>query len=186
MRKTSTIILLTVLLLSSACTSKQSIYEKAIADYVQTDKRGTWTDLKFQALSLEVSDRTVADSLNLLKAEFEKSRDEQIASQQKTLDYFNGLLKDNQSAKYAKQVVADQLNGSIAATQSRIDSLRNLPATYTARYKGRNPADVVAIVIKCHYRYCMPETTTAKERTETFVLTPDGKKVVGKSVRSSD
>jgi ABC-type enterochelin transport system substrate-binding protein len=142
---------LTVLLLLSACTSEQSVYEKAIADYVQTDRRGTWTDCKFKTLSIEkTADVTVADSLKTLQAEFEKSRDEQIASQQRTLDYFNGLLKDNQSAKYAKQAVPDQLNQSIATTQARIDSLHNLPVAYADRYKGRNPADVLAVEVKCH------------------------------------
>ncbi|KAA6345220.1 hypothetical protein EZS27_007196 [termite gut metagenome] len=53
MKKVSIIAALTVLLLLSACTSKQSVYEKAIADYVQTDQRGTFTDLKFKALSIE-------------------------------------------------------------------------------------------------------------------------------------
>ena len=28
--------------------SEQNKYEKAIADFVQTDKRGTWTDLQFK------------------------------------------------------------------------------------------------------------------------------------------
>ncbi|KAA6304030.1 hypothetical protein EZS27_044327, partial [termite gut metagenome] len=147
---------LTVLLLLSACTSKQSVYEKTIADYVQTDQRGTFTDLKFKALSIEkTADITVADSLKLLQAEFEKSRDEQIASQQCTLDYFNGLLTDNQSAKYAKQAVDDQLNRSIAITQARIDSLRNLPAAYAERYNGHDAADVLAVVVKCYYSYVL-------------------------------
>lgn len=101
MKKTSFIAILTALLLLSAYASERSVYEKAIADYVQTDKRGTWTDLKFEALSIEKSaDVTVADSLKLLQTKFEKSRDEQIASQQKTLNCFNGLLKENQSANY--------------------------------------------------------------------------------------
>lgn len=187
MKRTNVIAVLTALLLLSACTSEQSVYEKAIADYVQTDKRGTWTDLKFKALSVEkTADITVADSLKLLQTKFEKSRDEQIASQQKTLNYFNDLLKDNQSAKYAKQAVDDQLSQNIATATVRIDSLRNLTPEYAARYKGRNPADIVAIVVKCRYRYVMPGTTEAKELTDSFVLMPDGKKVVEKTLQIID
>lgn len=171
----------TAFLLASACTSEQSVYEKAIADYVQTDRHGTWTDCKFQALSIEkTADITVADSLKLLQTEFEKSRDEQIASQQRTLDYFNGLLKDNQSAKYAKQAVDDQLNQSIVTTQARIDSLRNLPAACTDHLKGYNSTEVLAQEIKCQYSYVLPGSDRQQERTEVFILTADGKKVIEK------
>ncbi len=171
----------TAFLLASACTSEQSVYEKAISDYVQTDRHGTWMDCKFKTLSIEkMAEITVADSLKLLQTEFEKSRDEQIASQQRTLDYFNGLLKDNQSAKYAKQAVDDELNQSIATTQARIDSLRNLPAAYTDRFKGRNPTDILAIEIKCHYSYILPGSDRQQERTEVLILTADGKKVIEK------
>ena len=42
-------------------------YEKAIAEWVQTDSNGTWTDLKFELLEvLETEDVTVSDSLRYL------------------------------------------------------------------------------------------------------------------------
>jgi hypothetical protein len=177
--KTTSVFIALLLLIS--CTHRDNEYEKAIADYVQTDKRGTWTDCKFKALSIEkLTDITVADSLKFLQAEFEKLRDEQIASQQRTLGYFNGLLKDNQSAKYAKQAVDEQLSQSIATTQARIDSLRNLPTTYTERYNGRNSADVLAQEVKCHYSYVLPGSDRQQERTEVFILTSDGDKVIEK------
>ena len=43
------------LLLLTSC-GGQSKYEKAIADFVQTDKRGTWTDLQFKVI--EMGERT--------------------------------------------------------------------------------------------------------------------------------
>ena len=186
MKRTTIIAVFTALLLASACTSEQSMYEKAIADYVQTDRHGTWTDCKFKALSIEkTADITVADSLKLLQTEFEKSRDEQIASQQRTLGYFNGLLKDNQSAKYAKQAMAEQLNNSIVTTQARIDSLRNLPAAYADRYKGCNPAEVIVVAVKCHYSYVLPGSDRQQERTEAFILSPDGKRVLTKDINTN-
>lgn len=42
-------------------------YEKAIAEWIQTDSHGTWTDLKFELLEvLETEDVTVSDSLRYL------------------------------------------------------------------------------------------------------------------------
>lgn len=47
-------------------------YEKLIADYVQTDKYGVWTDLSFKLVELEeLSPLTVSDSIAILKKQFE-------------------------------------------------------------------------------------------------------------------
>lgn len=62
------VLLFTMILLLTVCTSQEKNYEKAIADYVQTDRHGTWADLNFKALSLESSERMVADNLQLTVA----------------------------------------------------------------------------------------------------------------------
>lgn len=181
MKKAFIMAVFTALLLASSCASEQSMYEKAIADYVQTDRHGTWTDCKFKVLSIEkTADITVADSLKLLQAEFEKSCDGQIASQQRTLDYFNGLLKDNQTAKYAKQAVEEQLSQSIATTQARIDSLHGLKPNFLESYTNSNQSKVLALEIKCHYSYMLPGSDRTQERTEVFILTAGGEKVIEK------
>lgn len=74
----------------------------------------------------------------------------------------------------------EKLNRNIAAMQAHIDLLQNLPAGYLERYKGRDSTELVAIAVKCHYRYILPGTTAAKERTDMFILSPDGKKVLEK------
>ena len=64
-------LLLGVLILGlSSCGSPE--YEKAIADWVQTDKDGTWTDLDFELVEVQsIEDITVSDSLSILKKRFE-------------------------------------------------------------------------------------------------------------------
>lgn len=55
-----------MLLITFSSCSKPG-YEKAIAEWVQTDSHGTWTDLKFELLEvLETEDVTVSDSLRYL------------------------------------------------------------------------------------------------------------------------
>ena len=62
-----------------ACSSGNN-YEKTIADYVQTDKRGTKFDMKFKALETrEVARYTVADSIAFIQEAFEAKRVKQIA-----------------------------------------------------------------------------------------------------------
>lgn len=54
-----------------SCSSKNG-YEKAIADFVQTDKKGTFYDMKFKALEIAEHKRlTVADSVTFLKQQAE-------------------------------------------------------------------------------------------------------------------
>ena len=43
-------ILIVLLFALSSCGSPE--YEKAIADWLQTDENGTWTDLKFELIEL--------------------------------------------------------------------------------------------------------------------------------------
>lgn len=33
--------------------SKQNVYEKAIADFVQADKKGTWTDMQLKVIEMD-------------------------------------------------------------------------------------------------------------------------------------
>ena len=55
-----------MLLIAFSSCSKPG-YEKAIAEWIQTDSHGTWTDLKFELLEvLETEDVTVSDSLRYL------------------------------------------------------------------------------------------------------------------------
>ena len=55
-----------MLLIAFSSCSKPG-YEKAIAEWIQTDSHGNWTDLKFELLEvLETEDVTVSDSLRYL------------------------------------------------------------------------------------------------------------------------
>lgn len=64
-------ILIVLLFALSSCGSPE--YEKAIADWLQTDENGTWKDLKFELIkTIEVKDITVADSVRILQVEKEK------------------------------------------------------------------------------------------------------------------
>lgn len=181
MKRTTIIAALTVLLQALACTSEQSVYEKAIDDYVQTDRYGTWTDCKFKALSIEkLADITVADSLRIIKEQFEAKQAEDIASAEKNLKYWLGTQQADKPAKYAKQPAEDMFAKNIAACQQRIDSLHGLQPDFPASYVSSDQSKILAKEVKCHYSYVLPETTAAKERTDVFILTANGDKVIKK------
>ena len=57
----------------------RSTSEKAIADFVQTDKQGVWIDLQFEVIEMgEPVMITVGDSIRILKETFEKKRGEEL------------------------------------------------------------------------------------------------------------
>ena len=57
----------------------QSNYEKAIADFVQTDRSGTWTDMKFKVIEMsEPTDITVGDSIKILTDKFESDKEKYL------------------------------------------------------------------------------------------------------------
>lgn len=57
----------------------QSNYEKAIADFVQTDRSGTWTDMKFKVIEIgEPTDITVGDSIKILTDKFESDKEKYL------------------------------------------------------------------------------------------------------------
>ena len=67
-----------MLLIAFSSCSKPG-YEKAIAEWIQTDSHGTWTDLKFELLEvLETEDVTVSDSLRYLNNIFEEQLKETL------------------------------------------------------------------------------------------------------------
>lgn len=107
-----------VLLLLTGCAG-QSNYEKAIADFVQTDKRGTWTDLQFKVIEMgEPTDITVKDSIAILTEKFdaEKSKrlamlNESIARNKKSMENerFNSMKEFYQKLIDKNQVLVDSL-----------------------------------------------------------------------------
>lgn len=68
MKKLYFLILLPLVWLSC---SSPSNYEKAIIDYLETDKKGVKTDLQIKFLFIDVSYITVADSISILQDQFE-------------------------------------------------------------------------------------------------------------------
>ncbi len=163
------------ILTPAACsTNPASLYEKAIAEYVQTDRWGTWTDLKFEIVSLETSEVTVADSLKIIRAEFETERAAAIESETKSLQYWLGVISDDPESKEI-----DRYNENIVYINQRIDAIKNRKVEDVVNY-GLPPEQVLAVKAKCRYSLVMPGKNTRQERTDTFILSKDGREVVGK------
>jgi radical SAM superfamily enzyme YgiQ (UPF0313 family) len=165
--------LLAILLLFASCTPN---YEKAIADWVQTDKNGTWTDMKFKLEKVySTKDLTVADSINLLKARFDKAKKQAISECKRDIEIYETRL---QFTEYAGTV--DQ----IKSVREKLEkSKRDLNGFQTEEfhspYAKRDTTEVLGKYLRCRYSFFSNRLNTEQKEDGIFFLTPDLKKCLG-------
>ena len=117
-----------MLLIAFSSCSKPG-YEKAIAEWIQTDSHGTWTDLKFELLEvLETEDVTVSDSLRYLN-----NKSAQLSTVIQKAETPRALFKPSFSAYMEAQ-----------------KSLKATEAT-KAMYQHRDSTEVIGKILKCRY-----------------------------------
>lgn len=174
--------IMTVLaIILSACSSKEDVYEKTIADYVQTDKHGTWTDLKFKAISVETTECTVNDSIQILIEDAKSAIAEKIEFEKGRLEYYQKEAENSKSFKGTTgKMMHDSFLKGVGILQHKIDSLQKIDPTQVTRYEDIEPDRLLAIYVTCKYGIMNPWNNAYQEQTEIFVLTPDGKKVTDK------
>lgn len=162
----------TAMLLITSC-GGQSKYEKAIADFVQTDKKGTWTDLQFKVIEMgEPTDITVKDSIDILTEKFEAKR-------AKDLDFYTRRIAE-QKASMGKERFSSMkefYQKSIDKNQTRVDSLIKTSVILPKAYQNADETKVLAKEITCKFSIVNPMVGNAKQEiTETFILNATGDK----------
>lgn len=160
------------LLLLTSCEG-QSKYEKAIADFVQTDKKGTWTDLQFKVIEMgEPTNITIGDSVAMLTEKFETKK-------AKELDFYNRRITEHKASmeKERFKTMKEFYQKSIDKNQVVVDSLVKTSVELPDAYKNGTETTVLAKEILCKFSIVNPMLGNAKQEiTETFVLNADGDK----------
>lgn len=163
---------ITIFLLSIGCSNPDNIYEKAIADFVQTDKKGVWTDLQFEVIEMgEPTDITVADSINTLTDRFEKEKNDRLAT-------LNERIKDNTASRDKERfsTMKQVYQKWIDQNQIIVDSLTMTTVALPETYKNSKPEEVLAKSVICKFSVVPPTYNTRQEITETFILNANGEK----------
>lgn len=167
-------ILLLGILLSCLSSCGSHDYEKAIADWLQTDENGTWKDLKFELIkTIEIKDITVADSIRILQVEKEKKISWCNKEISRLTQEIEKVDKGNIAAPSTYFRNRDRLKQTIAL----LDSIQS--SNVSSTYDNRERTEVLAKLVKCRYGI-MCSANTAEERTETFLLSSDLKKCIGR------
>ena len=140
-----------MLLMTFSSCSKPG-YEKAIAEWVQTDSQGTWTDLKFELLEvLETEDVTVSDSLRYL---------------------------NNKSAQLA--AIIEKAESPRTLFKPSFSAYMEAEKNMKAMYQNRDSAEVIGKILKCRYSIVQPHSGVQQKKTGSFLLSPNMEKCIGK------
>ena len=160
------------LLLFTSC-GGQSKYEKAIADFVQTDKKGTWTDLQFKVIEMGVpTDITVKDSVAFLTEKFDTEKSKRLTTLNESIARHKASMEKerlNTMKKFYQKLIDEN--------QAVVDSLMQTSVELPDSYKNATETTVLAKEITCKFSIANPIlNNTRQEITETFVLNADGDK----------
>lgn len=162
-----------------SCSAPQSKYEKAIADFVQTDQKGVWTDLKFKVIEMgEPQNVTISDSIRILSEAFEADKTKKIAFATECIE------RNRQSLEKEKLPTLRKFHQDyIDKQQTVVDSLSDLTVTLPDVYTSKASTEVVAKEVVCKFSIVYPGYNTTQEIFETFVLNAIGDKCYHRKIR---
>ncbi len=177
MNKLIVTLLMGVLLAS--CSSVDSKYEKAIEDFVQTDKKGTKYDLKFKAIEIkELQKITVADSVTFYTEKMEAERNKRIESIENTIKTTQSMLEKEQSRRVSSKSMIEYYQKELEADRQKVEDAKAWNPGWLAPFESKPQDEVLAIVVQCKYSAVPPGINTKVEETKNFILTADGTKCI--------
>lgn len=163
-----------------SCSSSQSEYEKVITDFLET-KNGVKTDLQIKYSKLEVSEISVADSIVILKEQFEAEKAKKIQSIEQTIKLKEESIAEQENKK--NSVVANTLikmwQKELAREKEDLEKARNRRPDYLTRYDNRNPSDILSQKADVTFSYFNPQLQTRQEMSAWAILSADGKQCYG-------
>ncbi len=162
------------------CSSNKQKIEQTIANYIQTNIHGGCEGLNFSMVIMDVRYCTVADSIRNLIEDAKEEIESAIQATENKLHHWQVKMKQSDFAtKVESEKRKDSYQRKIDSDKCRIKLLRKTDPARIALCDGINPDTLLAIYVTCHYGVEVQCYGTFQEKTETFILTPDGKSVIG-------
>lgn len=152
----------------------QSNYEKAIADFVQTDRSGKWTDMKFKVIEIgEPTDITVGDSIKILTDKFESDKEKYFNNLKSSIERCTAS-REKESFSSMKEFYQKQIDKN----QTLLDSLLKTTVVLPEAYVNVPESKVLAKEIECKFSIVPPmyNNDARQEMTEKFMLNAAGDK----------
>ncbi len=171
------IVALTIL---ASCSAIEKEYEQIITDFIQREKQGIRTDLKLQILSMETRICTVNDGICALNSDAEEEKRKAIAAEEATLLLMKKHLEYELVSMKSNVMMIELYQQNIRLSKQRIESLKKINPVKEGYYGDLNADTLLAVYVTCRYSISIPWAHASLERREIFVLSPDGKEVLGR------
>ena len=173
-----------------ACCTNFNAQESLITDYLETSSSGVKTDLDIEILKLELSNITAGDSIAILEDKFQKEIDKEKKSiedyklniqenveQNKSLDPAN---IDNLAKISANKSAIKLYRKGLEKAQLSLEKLQQQKTVSMEKYQRLDENETLAKKAITKFSYFNPKLNTSQEQTETFVISEDGLKVLGR------
>lgn len=162
------------------CNSQNSIYEKAITDFMENNAfRGVRTDLKIKFHdNITVSDISVADSIAILQKRYEEELSRKIESAQKVVSIRENSITEQEGK--GDDIVAKALVGrfskDLEKAKRELEKAKSWKPDYLNLYTGRNADEIIAKKATCKLSFQDPALSARQEVDGVFILSSDGSK----------
>lgn len=159
---------------------KTGAYKQAITDFLEVSN-GVRTDLDVKISDIKkTKDITVADSLAVIDKLVNLSRKLNISEAKRNVERIE---------KYGPAgpgIWFDTDQETLESARAKLEEAKTKDYPIQHKYDGRDTTEVLAVMISCKVARTSPIFNKRQESTETFVLTPNGKKVYGRMKNGHD
>ena len=176
-----------------SCSDYSNAQEQLIIDYLEISSGGVKTNLKIKITNLEVSDITVADSIAILEEKYKKEKlskinvaESRIAGAKKSIDEITTKIDTNDAStlnrkadKLSDETLKKVLQRKLKEKEENLKEVQDWQPEYLNKYTSRDESELLVKKAITTFSYFNPKLNTRQERTETFVLSKDGSKVLG-------
>lgn len=164
----------------NGCHSQNSVLEKAIIDYLETDsKSGIRTDLKIKFIESEIFDIFVSDSIAILEKQYQEEYEKKLESAQKSVDHWQQSVDKHEKKKsdiVHKMLLAESTE-KLDNAKSTLEEIKSWRPNYLDRYAERDKNELIAKSVKCKLSFQNPKLSSRQELDATFIFSPDGQKI---------
>ncbi|WP_298527576.1 hypothetical protein [uncultured Christiangramia sp.] len=187
MKKVLPFLLFTIM----ACNSQQNTdaQKEAIINFLQEDAKGVKTDLKIEVSELEITDVTVADSINFLKNKYQTEIDKaqksinnfksNIHSTEKDNDSLDNSNMDDLARISANNSLIQLYRRGLEKSKAKLEEAEKQKSLSLNKYQDRDKNELLVKKAETTFSFFNPRLQTRQERTDDFVLSKDGTEVLG-------
>lgn len=162
----------------SCSSSSHSEYEKLLTDFIEI-RGNVRTDLNVKFESIDISDITVGDSIQILKKQFETEKANLITRQEKEVQRYKvqiSEIESNPNQDVVDYVMLKEYKRSLAKAELALQQARDWIPDYMTKYNTQTPDKTLVKKAICTFSIFDPKLQAKQTYKDAlFILSADGK-----------